>query len=109
VPASRHGPGERGSLAEGRDERGKPAIAAPNVRDAAYDVGNAGRWEAPRGLVERERTRALMVLAAAYRSEFELARRFAAITEGETVSPKEVDRAIDARRYAEARLEEWSA
>jgi hypothetical protein len=108
VAASERGPGERGSLAQGRDERGEPAIEEPNGKDAACDVGNAGRWEAPRGLVERESTRALTVLAAAYRSEFELARRFAAITEGEMVSPEEVDRAIDGRRYAEARLEEWS-
>jgi hypothetical protein len=35
-------------------------------------------------------------------------RGFAAIAEGETVSPAEVDEAIDARQRAEARLAEWS-
>ena len=45
---------------------------------------------------------------AAYRRESKLAKRFERISEGEIVSPAEVDRAIDARRFAEARLGEWS-
>lgn len=65
--------------------------------------------ECPRGRTRRERRRAIEALASAYRRELELAERFARIGEGETVSAEEVDRAIDARRFAEARLEEWSS
>jgi hypothetical protein len=64
--------------------------------------------ECPPGLIERERGRAIDALASAYRHELELAERFDAIGEGETVSPEEVDRAIDARQFAEALLGEWS-
>jgi hypothetical protein len=69
---------------------------APQIRKSSPD------------LVERERGRAIDALASAYRHELELAERFDAIDEGETVSPEEVDRAIDARQFAEARLGEWS-
>jgi len=64
--------------------------------------------ECPRMLVQRERRWAIESLAAAYRRELELAEHFAQISQGERMSPEEVDEAIDARQFAEARLEEWS-
>ena len=65
--------------------------------------------ECPRGRARRERRRAIEALAFAYRRELELAERFGRIGEGQTIRPAEVDRAIDARQFAEARLGEWSA
>lgn len=64
--------------------------------------------ECPRRQARRERKRAIEALAAAYRAELELAERFARIGDGEAISPEEVDRAIDDRQFAEARLAEWA-
>jgi hypothetical protein len=75
---------------------------------------HASRTDVPRPRSARGRSSngsaaaPLSALATAYRRESELARRFAAIADGETVSPDEVDAAIDARQFAEARLGEWS-
>jgi hypothetical protein len=99
-----------------RDPRRGAGPRPPRARRSSVR-GDAGRVRGavgatrgcPRNVVERERGRAIAALAAAYRRESELARRFGAIGDGETVSAEEVDAAIDARQYAEAQLGEWSA
>lgn len=56
--------------------------------------------------VRRERQAARRALAGALNAEYEIARRFA--DDPHSLSHDDIDRAIDARLNAEARLGEWS-
>ena len=73
-------PARHAALAPGAPGRGSPAAAE----------AGGGCLTCLRSLIDDQRECAIAALGVAYRREFELARRFERINEGETVSPAEV-------------------